>query len=133
MNSKLGRIGAIVFVVAAVGYAVVSFSSRAMEPTSSESNKIWLLCEKCDKESGLSSDEFAKLRLDQQTARYPCPKCGASAAMIFTMRCPHCNHGFFQQGYGSAPICPYCKKSLAVLKPAPDDPLAQDPNAPAQQ
>ncbi len=109
------RVTAIVFIVAAFGFAGFQIWKHEETPRGSETDEMVLVCTKCGQESVLSSGEFVKLAIDPKTGDHKCPKCGALAAKIAPTRCEHCGRAILPQPAGSPLVCPYCKASLDVF------------------
>lgn len=105
---------AILFIVGAFVYAGFRLRqvSRGSEGSSTK-DEVTLVCGKCQQEFLVSSREFAKLPVDETTAKLKCPKCGAPEAEVASLRCPKCTRAIARQPFGSAFVCPYCKASLA--------------------
>ena len=118
-RATIMRLGAIVFVIVALGLAGRSVWKFQQVPRGSESDRILLTCSACSAETELPDAELRKLVLDEKTGLYPCPKCGAPAADIATFRCPYCNRGIPPQPIGTPFECPFCKKSLSVSTDTP--------------
>ncbi len=108
-RSTILRVGAIVFVVAALGYAARSLWTGTLRSTGSEKDAVNLVCAKCDQESTISSAEYKKLSRDPETGRIACPKCGEKTAQIAIARCPKCGRFMPQQPANAPLVCPFCK------------------------
>jgi DNA-directed RNA polymerase subunit RPC12/RpoP len=106
------RVGAAVFIVAAIAYSARSFWTGAVRPSGGEKDAVTLVCAKCDQERVLSSAEYKKLARDPQTGGIQCPNCGEKAASLANVRCPHCNRAIPRQPPNAPMICPFCKASL---------------------
>jgi hypothetical protein len=118
-RATIMRLGAIVFVIVALGLAGRSVWKFQQVPRGSESDRILLTCSACSAETELPDAEFRKLVLDEKTGLYPCPKCGAPAAEIATFRCPYCKRGIPPQAFGSPLACPFCKKPFGTSANTP--------------
>jgi endogenous inhibitor of DNA gyrase (YacG/DUF329 family) len=106
------RVGAIVFVVLALGFSGVSWWSQRGRPRGTESDLVLVSCSECNTDSELTSRAYGKLRRDPQTRKLPCPNCGKAGAELAALRCPHCNRGVPRQSPDKPFACPHCSKSL---------------------
>lgn len=107
-RTRLLRAGALVFVIAALGYFAYALWRTAGRNAGSERNEIVLVCSRCQDEIALSAADFGKLSLDPNTSAYPCPRCGARAARIATTRCQVCQRAIPPQPMDAPRVCPYC-------------------------
>ncbi len=98
-----------VFVIAALAYAGVGVWRGARQSRTSEKDQVILVCATCDAESVLPSAEFRKLKLDPETRGFQCPKCGAVAAQIASVRCAKCGRAIPPQPRDAPLACPFCQ------------------------
>lgn len=121
-----GKVPQLALLVVALGVFVYAGSAiwrTARAPSGSERRTVTLVCLQCGAESEVPAADLVQMVMDPQTGGVPCPKCGASAARVSSMRCHNCGRAIPPQPMGSPFVCPFCKVSLSLddEEPPPSD------------
>ncbi len=107
--------GAIVVVVIAVGWLGWRIRS-GFGPTTTDNNRVVIVCTACDQETRMTSQEANVLAGDEETGAFICPQCQQPAAWGTSLRCFSCKRYIPRtpEIRSGAYECPYCKTSLAA-------------------
>ncbi|MEW6253296.1 MAG: hypothetical protein AB1716_21865 [Planctomycetota bacterium] len=109
LNSPLAKAGAVVFVIAALGYAGYAIFKNVGASVTAETDIVTVVCAACGADTDMSSAKYRELKYDPNAGLYACPKCNAMQAQTTSLRCPSCNRAFLRPPVNAAMVCPHCK------------------------